>query len=84
MLTRARPSLSLLSQRPSDAGLVGHIEDIAVSPLVQGRKLGLRIITALVRIGEQLGCYKTILDCNQDNVRASLPIPLSPDHTTCL
>lgn len=70
-------SLSL-SQRPPDAGLVGHIEDIAVSPSVQGRKLGLRIITALVGIGEQLGCYKTILDCNQDNVRESLPIPSHP------
>ncbi|KAL7416898.1 acyl-CoA N-acyltransferase [Mrakia frigida] len=49
-------------------GLVGHIEDIAVSSSAQGRKLGLRIIQALVGISEGTGCYKTILDCNRDNI----------------
>lgn len=53
-----------------DAGLVGHIEDIAVSKAVQGQKLGLRVIQALVGVGERLGCYKTILDCSAENVGA--------------
>ncbi|WWC97835.1 hypothetical protein V866_004722 [Kwoniella sp. B9012] len=50
------------------AGLVGHIEDIAVSKAVQGKKLGLRIINALEEIGRARGCYKIILDCSEKNI----------------
>lgn len=39
-------------------GLVGHIEDIVVNKDQQGKKLGLRIIEALVFIAERVGCYK--------------------------
>ncbi|KAF8154827.1 acyl-CoA N-acyltransferase [Crassisporium funariophilum] len=49
-------------------GKVGHIEDIAVDKSMQGRKLGLRIIHALMGISERMGCYKTILNCSDDNV----------------
>jgi len=52
-------------------GRVGHIEDIAVDKSMQGHKLGLRIIQALTGISESLGCYKTILDCSDDNIRQS-------------
>lgn len=48
---------------------MGHIEDIAVDPKQQGKKLGLRIIQALTGVAEGLGCYKTILDCSKDNIR---------------
>ncbi|KAG0084137.1 Glucosamine-phosphate N-acetyltransferase-like protein [Podila epicladia] len=51
-----------------ELGLVGHIEDIAVSADQQGKKLGLRIIETLKAIGEQVGCYKVILDCSEKNV----------------
>ena len=50
---------------------VGHIEDIAVDKDQQGKKLGLRIIQALTGISEGLGAYKTILNCNDDNIRKS-------------
>ena len=50
-------------------GSVGHIEDIAVDKSQQGKKLGLRIINALTGISEAAGCYKTILNCSDDNVR---------------
>jgi glucosamine-phosphate N-acetyltransferase len=50
-------------------GSVGHIEDIAVSKDMQGKKLGLRIIQTLVAISERVGCYKTILNCSDDNIR---------------
>lgn len=50
-------------------GCVGHIEDIAVQKDQQGRKLGLRIIQALTGISESQGCYKTILNCNDSNIR---------------
>jgi glucosamine-phosphate N-acetyltransferase len=48
-------------------GLVGHIEDIAVSKDQQGMKLGLRIIQALDYVAEKVGCYKSILDCSEAN-----------------
>ncbi|EIW66865.1 hypothetical protein TREMEDRAFT_34108 [Tremella mesenterica DSM 1558] len=51
-----------------NAGLVGHIEDIAVSKSMQGRKLGLKIINTLEDIGKGVGCYKIILDCSQSNI----------------
>ena len=53
-------------------GSVGHIEDIAVDKKQQGKKLGLRIIQALTYISENIGCYKTILNCSEDNIRESL------------
>lgn len=62
-------------------GSVGHIEDIAVRADQQGRKLGLRIIQALVWISESSGCYKTILNCNDDNIRE---YPSSPPMLPCL
>jgi glucosamine-phosphate N-acetyltransferase len=39
-------------------GLVGHIEDIAVSTDQQGKKLGLRIIQTLDFVAAKVGCYK--------------------------
>ncbi|KAI5453684.1 Glucosamine-phosphate N-acetyltransferase-like protein [Naganishia albida] len=51
-----------------NAGLVGHIEDVSVDPAMRGKNLGRRVIVALTEIAEKVGCYKTILDCNQDNI----------------
>jgi GNAT superfamily N-acetyltransferase len=48
----------------------GHIEDIAVDKQQQGKKIGLRIIQALTGISETAGCYKTILNCSDHNIRA--------------
>jgi len=48
-------------------GLVGHIEDIAVTRDQQGKKLGLRIIHAMDYIAGHVGCYKAILDCSEAN-----------------
>ncbi|KAI0724934.1 hypothetical protein C8Q72DRAFT_643977 [Fomitopsis betulina] len=56
-------------------GSVGHIEDIAVDKNQQGKKLGLRIVRALTSISENSGCYKTILNCSDTNIRA-YPIAL--------
>ncbi|KIK58332.1 hypothetical protein GYMLUDRAFT_202820 [Collybiopsis luxurians FD-317 M1] len=49
-------------------GSVGHIEDIAVDKNQQGKKLGLRIIQALTDVSEKSGCYKTILNCSDENI----------------
>jgi GNAT superfamily N-acetyltransferase len=53
-------------------GIIGHIEDIAVSKSMQGRKLGIRIINTLEDIGRAVGCYKIILDCSVSNIRESV------------
>ncbi|GMK59334.1 hypothetical protein CspeluHIS016_0703490 [Cutaneotrichosporon spelunceum] len=50
------------------AGVVGHIEDIAVSSSMQGRRLGLYLINSLEEIARSSGCYKVILDCSKDNI----------------
>jgi len=50
-------------------GKVGHIEDIAVGKQQQGKKVGLRVIHALTHISEFTGCYKTILNCSESNIR---------------
>jgi glucosamine-phosphate N-acetyltransferase len=52
-------------------GSVGHIEDIAVNKDMQGKKLGLRVIQTLTNISEKVGCYKTILNCSDENIRES-------------
>ncbi|MEM3143689.1 MAG: GNAT family N-acetyltransferase [Candidatus Nitrosotenuis sp.] len=47
-------------------GKVGHIEDVAVSKKFQGRGIGEMIIKAALKHAKKMGCYKTILDCNED------------------
>jgi glucosamine-phosphate N-acetyltransferase len=49
--------------------LAGHIEDIAVAKSEQGKKLGIKIIHALMGISETVGCYKTTLVCADHNVK---------------
>ncbi|TVY36168.1 Glucosamine 6-phosphate N-acetyltransferase [Lachnellula occidentalis] len=48
-------------------GKQGHIKDVVITAEQQGKGLGIRLIQALDLIGEQLGCYKTILDCEPKN-----------------
>lgn len=45
-----------------------HIEDIVVDKGARGLKLGKQLIEKLTEYSEQRGCYKVILDCNDDNV----------------
>jgi glucosamine-phosphate N-acetyltransferase len=47
-------------------GKVGHIEDVAVRKNYQGKGIGQKIIKALVLFAKKQGCYKTILDCQDD------------------
>ena len=50
-------------------GTAGHIEDIVVSEEYRGKKLGLRLIELLKELAVLNGCYKTILDCEDKNVK---------------
>ena len=49
-----------------NGGLVGHIEDVVVDKNFQGMKIGEKIMKYLLKIAEDRGCYKTILDCTND------------------
>lgn len=47
-------------------GLVGHIEDVAVRKGSEGRGIGGSLVKAAVRIADEVGCYKVILDCKEE------------------
>lgn len=49
--------------------ITGHIEDVCVDSSMRGRHLGVKLMHALQAIGKELGCYKVILDCSNDNVK---------------
>ena len=49
-------------------GLVGHIEDVVVRSELQGKGIGEQLINAALEYAKNHGCYKTILDCD-DNVK---------------
>jgi len=49
-------------------GLVGHIEDVVVRSELQGKGIGEQLVNAALEYAKNHGCYKTILDCD-DNIK---------------
>ena len=49
-----------------DGGLVGHIEDVVIDKKYQGKGIGKKILLHVLDVAKKRGCYKTILDCNDD------------------
>ena len=47
---------------------MGLIEDVAVSPEARGLGLGKLLIKDLLVLATELGCYKVVLNCSDDNV----------------
>lgn len=47
-----------------DGGIVGHIEDVVVSKEKQGKGIGEKLVRYAINFAGELGCYKTILDCD--------------------
>ena len=48
---------------------VGHIEDVVVDINYRGQKLGKKLINYAVGLCKDKGCYKVILDCNNENIK---------------
>lgn len=62
------------------AGLVGHIEDIAISPAMQGKGLGKKLIEVLTELSDLVGSYKVSLkQCAEAGVVADQS-PGTLDH----
>ena len=47
-------------------GQVGHIEDVAVSPELQGQGIGRDLVRYAIAQARQMGCYKVILHCKPE------------------
>ncbi|GAH34488.1 unnamed protein product, partial [marine sediment metagenome] len=52
-----------------NGGKVGHIEDVVVSNDYRGKGIGKIIINHCVALAKESGCYKVILDCNEENTK---------------
>jgi len=48
---------------------VGHIEDLVIDKKYRGQNLGKKMIDYLVNIAKNNSCYKTILNCSDNNVK---------------
>eukprot|EP01025_Chloroclados_australasicus_P017078 TRINITY_DN18701_c0_g1_i1.p1 TRINITY_DN18701_c0_g1~~TRINITY_DN18701_c0_g1_i1.p1 ORF type:complete len:164 (+),score=23.55 TRINITY_DN18701_c0_g1_i1:71-562(+) len=68
--TRIAGTAALIVERKfiHECGMVGHIEDVVVLTDYRGKKLGQKLVVALAETSKELGCYKVILDCAEDNV----------------
>lgn len=49
-------------------GKVGHIEDVSVRKSYEGFGVGSALVREAIEVAGCLGCYKVILNCNDDNV----------------
>ena len=45
---------------------VGHIEDVVTNNNYRGLGIAKNIINYLIHYGQNIGCYKIILDCNEE------------------
>lgn len=57
-------SLLLETKFIHNGGCVGHVEDVAVLPEVQGQGVGQSLIRHLIEESRKARCYKVILDCD--------------------
>lgn len=51
-----------------NCGLVGHIEDISVEKIHQGKGIGKKIVNHLINLAKERKCYKVILNCKSENI----------------
>ena len=49
-------------------GKVGHIEDIVIDNKYQSKGYGSKLINFLIEKSKDMGCYKVVLNCDDDKV----------------
>jgi glucosamine-phosphate N-acetyltransferase len=57
---------------------VGHIEDVVIHKDCRGLNMGKKMIEHLMKVAEERGCYKVILDCDMKNVEFYVKCGLKP------
>jgi glucosamine-phosphate N-acetyltransferase len=57
----------LVVEQKIRGGRLGHIEDIVSHSNYHQQGLGKQIVTQLVKIAKQEGCYKVVLNCRLQN-----------------
>jgi len=48
-----------------DGGLVAHMEDIVVDQNYRKKGYGYQIVSFLIKVAKEMGCYKIIADCHE-------------------
>lgn len=61
-------SLFLMHKFIRGAGICAFVEDVVVDKSVRGLHIGRTLITKLVQLAKEKGCYKVVLDCAKENV----------------
>lgn len=59
-------SLLIETKLSRDCRPAGHIEDVAIHPDYHGRGIGLKLVEHLLLMARSNGCYKVILDCDEE------------------
>jgi len=49
-------------------GKAGHIEDVVISKKYRGHGIGKILINYLIEYCKEMGCYKVILNCSDENI----------------
>ena len=65
-----------------DGGIVGHIEDVSVDAKYQGTGVGGTLVKAVLEAAAKMGCYKTILDCQDEIMKFYEKIGFKKSATT--
>ncbi|EGD74192.1 hypothetical protein PTSG_06202 [Salpingoeca rosetta] len=49
-------------------GFVAHLEDLVIERGLRSKGLGSWIVNSLMKVAEERGCYKMLVDCSEENV----------------
>lgn len=61
-------SASLVIEIKTRGGIVGHIEDLVVSPHKRNKGIGKALLEKLIEIAGEKECYRLSLECQQKNL----------------
>lgn len=60
---------SIVIETKIRGGKVGHVEDIISHPCFRKKGVGKKIAYSLLEIAKRSNCYKTIIQCNVENLK---------------
>ena len=60
---------SIVIENKIRGDIAGHIEDIVVDDSMKGKMVGVKLINKLVNIGNEKGCYRITLFCEEKLIK---------------